>query len=75
MSAAALTGGESVCEIVFLEVTGHAIYGISVVPHRLAGRDGHVDELRALARSYPPGYGPLLLAAQAAATRPTRVAV
>ncbi|MGH3823380.1 MAG: hypothetical protein ACRDRA_11215 [Pseudonocardiaceae bacterium] len=66
---------DSLCEIVVLEATGHTAYGMCAIPHYLAGLVEQTDELRALDLSYGPVYEPPLLAAQAAATRSTRVAV
>jgi NADPH-dependent 2,4-dienoyl-CoA reductase/sulfur reductase-like enzyme len=40
------------CEIVVLEATGHAAYGLCGIPYYLAGLVGRADELL----SYPPTY-------------------
>lgn len=66
-------------DIVVLEATGHAAYGLCGIPYYLAGLVRRADELLVLDLSYAPPdapvYEPLLLVAQAAALSVSRVAV
>lgn len=51
-AASAARRVDPACEIVVLEATGHAGYGLCGIPYYLAGLIGRADELL----SYPPAY-------------------
>ncbi|MGH3776063.1 MAG: FAD-dependent oxidoreductase [Pseudonocardiaceae bacterium] len=51
-AASAARRVDSTCDIVVLEATGHAAYGLCGIPYYLAGLVGRADELL----SYPPAY-------------------
>ncbi|MGH3946896.1 MAG: FAD-dependent oxidoreductase [Pseudonocardiaceae bacterium] len=51
-AASAARRVDPACDIVVLEATGHAAYGLCGIPYYLAGLVGRADELL----SYPPAY-------------------
>jgi NADPH-dependent 2,4-dienoyl-CoA reductase/sulfur reductase-like enzyme len=51
-AASAARRVDPACEIIILEATGHAAYGLCGIPYYLAGLVGRADELL----SYPPAY-------------------